>query len=106
MVVQCINQTCGELSFEDKYEDNVKIQNSSSSSSTNKLIKTMLRPHFHCSPRPANLSNVKHHIHPALTALWNEAEEWHLLASDHCDGKCVHDIICFCYICNRCSYSV
>jgi len=83
MVVQCINQTCGEVSFEDKCEDNGIVQNAIS---TKKLVKTMLRPHFHCSTRPANLENVKHQIHPALSALWSEAEEWHLLASDHCDG--------------------
>mmetsp|Transcript_1174 Transcript_1174/g.2123 ORF Transcript_1174/g.2123 Transcript_1174/m.2123 type:complete len:234 (-) Transcript_1174:189-890(-) len=83
MVVQCINQTCGEISFEDKYHDTNLVQNAANS--TKKLVKTMLRPHFHCSTRPANMDNVKHHIHPALSALWNEAEEWHLLASDHCD---------------------
>jgi hypothetical protein len=35
---------------------------------------------------------VKYNVHPALAALWNEAEEWHLLASDHCDGTfCSND---------------
>jgi len=44
-----------------------------------------LRPHFTCSSYQANLSNVEYDVHPALKALWLEAEEWHLLSTDHCD---------------------
>jgi len=79
-MVVCINQPCGSIQFDVSAEEDV-----AQLSSAQKLVRTMLRPHFHCSPRPANLNNVMEHIHPTLAALWNEAEEWHLLASDHCD---------------------
>jgi len=49
------------------------------------IVKQRLRPHFTVSPKRANLSRVSYDIHPALRALWNEAEEWHLLSTDHCD---------------------
>lgn len=78
-MVVCINQPCGSFAFESDDEEITTGQ-----SNTQKLVK-QLRPNFHCSSRPANLDNVNYTIHPALAALWNEAEEWHLLASDHCD---------------------
>ena len=81
-MVVCLSQPCGSLQFDNSMEEEAVDQRS-----TKKLVKSMLKPNFHCSPRGANLSNVKHHIHPTLAALWNEAEEWHLLASDHCDGE-------------------
>lgn len=84
-MVVCISQPCGDLELESTIAG--EFSNSQNSSNAQKIVRTMLRPHFHCSRRAANLRNVKEHIHPALAALWNEAEEWHLLASDHCDGK-------------------
>ena len=86
-MVVCINQPCGSFAFESDDEEITTGQ-----SNTQKLVK-QLRPNFHCSSRPANLDNVNYTIHPALAALWNEAEEWHLLASDHCDGKKAHETI-------------
>lgn len=54
--------------------------------STDRIVQQYLRPNFHCTKRPANLNNVqKYNIHPALASMWLEAEEWHLLPSDHCD---------------------
>lgn len=45
----------------------------------------MLSSHFFCSPIPANIEKVKHHLHPMLEIMWTKSEEWHLLPSDHCD---------------------
>ena len=45
----------------------------------------LLQAHFFCSPSPANLRKVKHHLHPMLEIMWSRSEEWHLLPSDHCD---------------------
>jgi hypothetical protein len=84
-MVVCINQPCGSINFDSVAEELEEII--IEQTNAQKLVKQFLRPNFHCSRRPANLENVKHNIHPALEALWNEAEEWHLLASDHCDGK-------------------
>uniref|UniRef100_A0A7S3VGJ0 Uncharacterized protein n=1 Tax=Chaetoceros debilis TaxID=122233 RepID=A0A7S3VGJ0_9STRA len=79
-MVVCIAKPCGNSSFESTKDKGViepkKFKN---------LVQQMLFPHFHCSIRPAKLDAVPYEIHPALAALWNEAEEWHLLASDHCD---------------------
>ena len=80
-MVVCISQPCA--STFDSAEELILVENPK----IQKLVKQMLRPNFHCSPRPAKLTNVRYPIHPSLAALWNEAEEWHLLASDHCDGK-------------------
>lgn len=84
-MVVCISQPCGSINFDSVEEELEEII--IEQTDAQKLVKQFLRPAFHCSRRPANLANVKHNIHPALAALWNEAEEWHLLASDHCDGR-------------------
>ena len=78
----CITEPCGSLAdLPTKKNDDevVKVRSRKS------LVRERLKPNFTCSPRPANLGRVKYDIHPALAALWHEAEEWHLLASDHCD---------------------
>mmetsp|Transcript_23888 Transcript_23888/g.30084 ORF Transcript_23888/g.30084 Transcript_23888/m.30084 type:complete len:226 (-) Transcript_23888:219-896(-) len=77
----CIAEPCGSLSDVPTKVNNelVKVENRLS------LIQDRLRPNFTCSTMPANLNKVAYDIHPALAALWHEAEEWHLLASDHCD---------------------
>ena len=49
------------------------------------FVRDRLNPHFFCSTRPATLKRVSYDVHPSLASLWHEAEEWHLLASDHCD---------------------
>jgi len=79
-MVVCITQPCGGISFESEFET----VEQEKESSTQLLVKE-IRPNFHCSGRPANLDVVRYKVHPTLAALWGEAEEWHLLASDHCD---------------------
>lgn len=78
----CITEPCGSLAdLPTKANDDELLKVESRKS----LVKDRLKPHFTCSVRPANLGRVNYDIHPALAALWHEAEEWHLLASDHCD---------------------
>ena len=86
MVVR-ITQACGALTFDSAEETVMIITQETNVQKLSIVVKQMLKPNFHCSARPALLTKVKYTIHPALAALWNEAEEWHLLASDHCDGK-------------------
>jgi hypothetical protein len=45
----------------------------------------LLNAHFFCSPHRANINRVQCHLHPMLKIMWEKAEEWHLLPSDHCD---------------------
>jgi hypothetical protein len=80
-MVVCVSNSCGTVEIlsseydEEHFNEDVR----------RTIVKEKLRPHFTCSGCPANLSNVPFDVHPALAALWLEAEEWHLLASDHCD---------------------
>ena len=78
----CISEPCGSLSDFPTTKVSTDIVKGES---LEILVKDKQRPHFTCSTRPANLGKVPYDIHPALAALWHEAEEWHLLASDHCD---------------------
>mmetsp|Transcript_22552 Transcript_22552/g.27657 ORF Transcript_22552/g.27657 Transcript_22552/m.27657 type:complete len:225 (-) Transcript_22552:238-912(-) len=76
----CIAEPCGSLvDIPTKGKDLKKHESRSS------IVKYRLKPNFTCLGRPANLDRIPYDIHPALAALYNEAEEWHLLASDHCD---------------------
>ena len=80
-MVSCVSKSCGTLEIlsyeydEERFNEDLR----------RSMVKEKLRPHFTCSGCSANLSRVPYDVHPALAALWLEAEEWHLLASDHCD---------------------
>lgn len=80
----CIADPCGSLTDNATTtkvpNELVKIVESRKS-----LVQERLKPSFTCLGRPANLRKVNYDVHPALAALWHEAEEWHLLSADHCD---------------------
>lgn len=83
----CIAEPCGSLTDVPISPTDVstKGNNELMKMETRKsLVLDRLKPNFTCT-RPASLRRVTYDVHPALAALWNEAEEWHLLASDHCD---------------------
>ena len=80
-MVVCVSNSCGPLEIlSNEYDEEIFNEEIRTN-----IVKEKLRPHFTCSGCSANLSSVPYDVHPALAALWLEAEEWHLLASDHCD---------------------
>ena len=83
-MVLCISQTCGSLSDSSTTVHQEK-QMMKRADNRKSFIKHKMKPYFTCLGRPANLTKVKYDVHPSLAALWDEAEEWHLLSSDHCD---------------------